>query len=169
MPISFIWKLKRPLTERILICSLMALGLTAAAAAVVKTIKFSQEDNLSGDVMRNVLTITLWCKLEELFGLVAACAPTLKRPAESLLRRLGILGGRAVRYFTISLHTFSVPPAQTNPHTSLSTSGVDVSSTEGTSSSKYANSAEITVSELPKQESSHDENARSEYDGSNAV
>lgn len=176
MPISLIWKLRRPLPERILISCLMALGLTSAFCAIMKTVKWTQMNNVAGDVMRNVLNISLWARLEESFGLVAACAPTLKRPGERLLQRLGILGSHAKRYFNVSLHSFATrissfpnSAAQTNSHASKLTTHIDVFSTESNSSSKYASPAVITVSELPMQGFGHDENGRTESHGFNAV
>jgi hypothetical protein len=175
MPMTLIWKLKRPIPERILISCLMALGLTAAFCAVMKTVKWTQMNNVAGDVMRNVLNISLWARLEESFGLVAACAPTLKQPGEKLLQRLGILGGHTRRYFTVSLHSFgthsSAPmsAAQTNAHASGWTTHIDMFSAESNSSSKYAGPGVITASELPNQEFSHDENGITENHGFNAV
>ena len=34
----------------------------------------------------------LYSKMEELLGIIAACMPCLKRPAEEVLRRIGLLG-----------------------------------------------------------------------------
>jgi Fungal rhodopsin domain len=72
----------------------MATGLLATAIACVKlfvlyavTHQYALPDSL-----RDNVGTALWSKLEEQVGIIAACMPCLKRPAEEILRRIGILG-----------------------------------------------------------------------------
>jgi hypothetical protein len=92
MPLTFIWTLRRPIRERILIGCLMGLGIFATATTIVRA------DRLRVEVEQTLfehLYLAIWAKLELDAGIVAACAPCLKAPAEKFLRRLGILTSRA--------------------------------------------------------------------------
>jgi hypothetical protein len=92
MPLTFIWTLRRPIRERILIGCLMGLGIFATATAIVRA------DRLRIEVEQTLfehLYLAIWAKLELDAGIIAACAPCLKAPAENFLRRLGILTSRA--------------------------------------------------------------------------
>lgn len=90
LPITFIWKINRPLRERIVLALLMGLGLFAAITSMVKTtlVKFY---GVTGDTLWDAIDISLWSFLEEQTGIIAACIPCLKSPFERLLGRLGLL------------------------------------------------------------------------------
>jgi len=90
MPTILIKTLHRPPREKILIACLMATGLLATAFACYKTTTFHTHG--VGDPLRTSLDATLFAKLEEEVGIIAACMPCLKHPAEELLRRVGVLG-----------------------------------------------------------------------------
>jgi hypothetical protein len=96
MPITFLRTMNKPRVEKLLIGFLMALGLMASAAVIIKSVYGALNINAGTDVLPKALYISLWAKLEELLGLIAACAPALKSPAERLLRHLGLLGDKAL-------------------------------------------------------------------------
>ena len=89
MPVQLIRTLPRPLRERVLICCLMAMGLLATGIAAYK-IPLSRQVN-NGDPLSATVKLSLWNKLEEQLGLIAACVPCLKAQMEHLLHQLGIL------------------------------------------------------------------------------
>jgi hypothetical protein len=103
MPIQLIRTLQRPLREKILISCLMATGLVATGIAAYK-MTLSQQAN-TGDMLASTVKLSLWCKLEEQVGIIAACLPCLKASIERLLHRLGILKTRLGRLssFAVSL------------------------------------------------------------------
>ncbi|KAH7111786.1 hypothetical protein B0J11DRAFT_598407 [Dendryphion nanum] len=70
MPIAFLRRLRRPLAERIVIAFLMALGLVATAAAIIKT-SYMRDFAITGDTLRDIVHINMWCKIEEQLGIVA--------------------------------------------------------------------------------------------------
>jgi hypothetical protein len=117
MPVQLIRTLQRTLREKILISCLMAMGLLATAIAAYK-MTLSQEANM-GDLLLTTVKLSLWCKLEEQVGIIAACVPCLKAQIESLLRRVGVLKGRFSTY--ISSFSFSetqhLPTQEISVHT----------------------------------------------------
>jgi len=94
MPIKLIRTLSRPPRERILISFLMTTGLLATAVACVKLNTYHRDPHKWAlpDQLVDSINPTLYSKMEELLGIIAACMPCLKRPAEELLRRIGLLG-----------------------------------------------------------------------------
>jgi hypothetical protein len=94
MPIKLIRTLSRPPRERILISCLMATGLIATAVACVKLYVYNRGPHkwTVPDELVDSIDSTLYSKMEELLGIIAACMPCLKRPGEELLRRIGLLG-----------------------------------------------------------------------------
>ena len=93
MPIKLIRTLSRPLRERVLISLLMTTGLLATAIACVKLDAYHRSVhtwNVPDQLVDNIKPM-MYSKMEELLGIIAACLPCLKRPAEELLRRIGLL------------------------------------------------------------------------------
>lgn len=88
IPITFIRKLNRPRREKIFMCALMALGLFASCAAIVRTMTL-QEYYRSRDMFRIHVTVALWAVVEQQFALIAATIPTLKAFVEKALLRMG--------------------------------------------------------------------------------
>jgi hypothetical protein len=88
MPIHLIRTLNRSTSEKILICTLMALGLLVTAIACAKMTTFTSFGK--GDPMQAMIKPSLWAKLEEEVGLIAVSAPALKSHVEHLLKRMGI-------------------------------------------------------------------------------
>lgn len=91
MPIPLLMTLNRPFLERMLLALLMALGLCAAAVAALKIYHMSSFD-LTNDALRTVVEMALLSRVEELVLITAACAPFLKSPTETFLRRFNISG-----------------------------------------------------------------------------
>jgi hypothetical protein len=68
----------------------MSMGLAATTAAIIKlTLMFYQ--SFSGDLLRNLLIVNMWCKLEEVIGITAASIPYLKSPIERLFQRVRLI------------------------------------------------------------------------------
>ncbi|KAH6664457.1 hypothetical protein B0J14DRAFT_661366 [Halenospora varia] len=116
MPIKLILTLNRSTREKALIACLMALGLLATGIAAFKM--YITKYFFIGDFLQTSVWFSLWCKLEELVGIIAACAPSLKSPVEKLLHRVGVLSehrsGDITRpSFVISLKD-QTPPSPTN-------------------------------------------------------
>jgi hypothetical protein len=89
IPITFIRKLNRPRREKIFMCVLMALGLLASCAAIVRTLTL-REYYTSRDLFRTNVTIALWAVVEQQFAIVAATMPTLKAFLEKAVVRIGL-------------------------------------------------------------------------------
>jgi len=89
MPFRFVLQLNRTRTEKILIGFLMATGLLATGVLCAKMTtypKFGKGDPMSESVLPCVYT-----KVEELVGIIGACLPAMKAPAEKLLRKAGLM------------------------------------------------------------------------------
>ncbi len=101
LPTLIIRRLSRSAVEKGLLSLLLASGLLASGAVGVRAYYQSACDFSAPDALRHEVPEYLWCRLEEIIILLAACAPLLKTPAEQLLRRLG-------------LPTFRTPPRELN-------------------------------------------------------
>jgi hypothetical protein len=108
MPIQLIRTLHRPLPEKILISCLMAMGLLATAIAAIKMTTF--KDAFLGDPLSSTVIGSLWAKLEEQVGIIAACIPCLKAPAEKFLHRVGILATKLGQ--SVELPSFVMPKSR---------------------------------------------------------
>ena len=89
MPMFLIWRLSRSIIERCLISFLMAMGLFATGAGVMKIIYAYTYDRTSHDALRDMMPAFLWCRIEEVVLIVACSAPLLKAPVGSMLGRMG--------------------------------------------------------------------------------
>ncbi|KAH7335080.1 hypothetical protein BKA66DRAFT_584714 [Pyrenochaeta sp. MPI-SDFR-AT-0127] len=94
MPLSFIWRLNRPLLERVVVGILMTLGLFTTSIAIVKTSYMALYSH-SEDALRHFLTISMWCELELVVGIIAGCIPCLKSPFQRILRRWQLLPSKS--------------------------------------------------------------------------
>lgn len=70
----------------------MAMGLFAAAIAAYRM--SLSKAAFSGDILSTTVKMSLWCEMEALVGIIAACVPCLKAPAERLLRQFGLFADR---------------------------------------------------------------------------
>ncbi|KAE9367225.1 hypothetical protein N431DRAFT_548797 [Stipitochalara longipes BDJ] len=80
MPMFLIWRLSRSVIERCLISFLMAMGLFATGAGVMKIIYAYTYNRNSQDALREMMPEFLWCRIEEAVLIVACSAPLLKAP-----------------------------------------------------------------------------------------
>ncbi|PGH04881.1 hypothetical protein AJ79_06966 [Helicocarpus griseus UAMH5409] len=133
MPIKLVWQLQRSIREKILISCLMAMGLLATASVCVKMTTFTKVGQ--GDPLSSTVYPSFLAKLEEVLGIIAACMPCLKSPAERLLRRIGVLSERYVNTLTrpsfVVSHNqapkdYTVSPQNGNPRKNWRTSVDDV-------------------------------------------
>ena len=91
LPITFVRRMERPLRERLLVCSLMAVGLFASTASIVRTVQFMGYPNLTADTMVDWgLSIITWMCAEIYVAIIAASMPYFKAPIESLLLRFRV-------------------------------------------------------------------------------
>lgn len=90
MPMFFIWKLSRSTVERCLITVLMALGLVATIAVIMRLIEMHTLDYASPERFRNLMPVYFWLRMEEVILIIASSAPMLKSPIEHVLHRFGL-------------------------------------------------------------------------------
>ncbi|KAK4151820.1 hypothetical protein C8A00DRAFT_16792 [Chaetomidium leptoderma] len=88
-PMFIFWNLRRPLRERILICSLTSIGLFATAASIMKVVVVARWAG-ANDQWESAITLATWTVTEQFVSILAACSPSLKGPIERLLNKLGI-------------------------------------------------------------------------------
>jgi hypothetical protein len=88
-PMSIFWNLRRPLRERILICSLTGIGLFATFASVMKVVIMADWAETK-DRWATAISIATWTTTEQFVSVLAACSPSLKKPIEGLLNKFGI-------------------------------------------------------------------------------
>jgi hypothetical protein len=89
LPLAFIFKIRRSLTEKILLVFFMGFGLFASACAAVK-IALTPEFFMSEDYFYSGVTMGIFAHLEAHLGIIAACLPCLKAPVTNFLRRFGL-------------------------------------------------------------------------------
>jgi hypothetical protein len=90
LPISFLRKVQRPLRERVIIGMLMALGMFAGAASIIKLVAASRFGR-TDDQTRESIQIGMWSAIEGLVGLIAACIPCLRSPFQRALEYFGLV------------------------------------------------------------------------------
>ena len=90
MPITFLWNLKRPLRERIVLGCLMAMGVLAGISSVVKNLIIADFGKPGLDMLAMNISISTWTALEMLLGVIAACTPFCKPVLERCLSALGV-------------------------------------------------------------------------------
>lgn len=88
-PLAFLWKLRRPLREKLLIGALMGLGTIAAAASIVKAM-LVKDYNAVDDSWERLVRINTWTMLEQLIAIIVASAPYLKPLLQRTLQRFGV-------------------------------------------------------------------------------
>jgi hypothetical protein len=93
-PFFFLRTLRRPRREKALVCLLMAFGLFASFASLMKAIVVGMisrdtDDAVEDDKLAMGVSISTWMIAEQGLAVFAACAPCLKGFVESLLVRCG--------------------------------------------------------------------------------
>ena len=101
IPIAFLKNLQRPLQERILICFLMALGLSASAASVRK-ILYIRSWGHTDDQIALDFALQMWTCLEILLGMLAACLPCLKAALQQGLHKLRTMARKSLPYRSLT-------------------------------------------------------------------
>lgn len=90
LPISFLRHMNRPIRERLVLGLLMALGLVATLASVLK-VTLLYNYRTTKDPFWDVIPLSLWWQLEQNVSIIASCIPTLKSLFEKVLRQVGVL------------------------------------------------------------------------------
>jgi len=142
MPMFIIWRLSRSVVERSLVSFLLASGLFASAIDGIKIYLLAIYDVKSPDALRDSVPEYLWCRMEEIVVIIAACAPLLKTPIERLLHRLGV---PTFRHIQRDLNVIQSEPVG---------SGQEVwASSHSDEESKHTNDRSTTPSLRPEPES----------------
>ena len=89
-PVSFLWNLKRPLRERVVLGFLMGLGLLAGVSSIIKNTMIANFGKPGLDAAAMNISISTWTSLEMLLGVIAACIPFCKPAIESCFSKIGI-------------------------------------------------------------------------------
>jgi hypothetical protein len=84
---------------------LMAMSLFATGAGVMKII-YSNQSNGSSDPFRDMMPVFLWCRMGEVFLIIACVAPFLKSLIEHMLRQMGLPVFQQKMRNLNSVHTF---------------------------------------------------------------
>ena len=106
-PVTFLWKLNRPMRERILVCLLMGTGLFASAASIAKAVIVLNWVHVPGDDLWSMaVSIATWTVTEQFFGVMAACFPFLKPLVQRCLTHFGI---SLTRYHTNEIYSGGPP------------------------------------------------------------
>jgi len=90
-PMFILWRLRRPLRERILICILTGIGLFASMTSIVKAVIVRGWGDPELDAWQLAVSIATWTILEQFLAVLAVCSPSLKQPLQRLLASMGIL------------------------------------------------------------------------------
>ncbi|KAL4732020.1 hypothetical protein ACLX1H_001025 [Fusarium chlamydosporum] len=88
-PTLFLWKLKRPLKEKILVGILMGLGVFASVASIVKATLVKEFGGATKDPWALTNAISTWTALEQILIMIASSAPFLKPLLQTALNRMG--------------------------------------------------------------------------------
>jgi hypothetical protein len=113
LPLSFLGKIHRPRSEKVVIGTLMALGLVASSFSLSKAI-ITVRISRSQDGAASVTLIGLLSCLEVQTSLIAACIPTLRGSSKRLLQRLGLMS-------PIPHHSFARDDAESSVSDSFKT------------------------------------------------
>lgn len=89
-PVTFLRKLRRPRTEKVLIGVLMGVGLTASAASLEKAAVVRQWAHEVSDPLKIGFSISTWSCIEMFLGITAACLPCMKATFQRLLTAIGV-------------------------------------------------------------------------------
>ncbi|RGP74629.1 integral membrane [Fusarium sporotrichioides] len=88
-PTLFLWKLKRPIKEKILVGALMGLGIFASITSIVKATLVKEFGGPTEDPWALLNAIATWTALEQILIMIASSAPFLKPLVQSALHRMG--------------------------------------------------------------------------------
>lgn len=91
-PVTFLWTIRRPAVERILVCALMGMGLFASVASIIKLVavmRWSRQPE-GDDLWAMAENMNTWSVTEQFFAVMAACLPFLKPVFHRGLRLAGM-------------------------------------------------------------------------------
>ncbi|KAH8667570.1 hypothetical protein BGZ60DRAFT_409540 [Tricladium varicosporioides] len=88
-PLTFLLKLRRPVTEKVLVIVLMGMGMAASGASITKAVLVQQWVNEVYTFSMG-FSISTWTCVELFIGMTAACLPSLKPMIQRGLAALGI-------------------------------------------------------------------------------
>ncbi|KAH6671882.1 hypothetical protein B0J14DRAFT_82548 [Halenospora varia] len=88
-PLTFLLKLRRPITEKVLVIVLMSMGIAASGASITKAALVQQWVNKVYTFSMG-FSISTWTCVELFLGMTAACLPSLKSTVQRALAFLGI-------------------------------------------------------------------------------
>jgi hypothetical protein len=114
LPLTFVFKLNRPLSERVLVAGIMSLGLLAS---IIGCVKFYGFNNIrtSHDPTWATVPWKLASFAEASMGIIASNIPPLKSRGEKLFRTLGSdVSGTTVSMGSLSLYGTSEPMTTRN-------------------------------------------------------
>lgn len=92
-PSTFLFKLNRPLRERIFVCALMAMGIFASIASIIKTVivrGYGDQTLNPEEILPMGIALCTWTVLEQLLGVLAACVPAMKNILQLCLGKVGV-------------------------------------------------------------------------------
>jgi hypothetical protein len=89
-PMVILWNIRRPLRERILVCTLTGIGILASISSVFKAVMVRQWGEPGVDACAVAVSIATWTILEQFFAVMATCSPALKGPLQRALKSVGI-------------------------------------------------------------------------------
>jgi len=90
LPFFLLRKMRLSFTDKLLVCSLMSLGLLATSAIIPKLLALHSLETTQ-DISWVASDATMWSFVEISLGVIAACAPALKKPVENQMRKFGML------------------------------------------------------------------------------
>lgn len=92
-PVSFLWDLRWPLCERVVLGGLMAMGILASLSSIVKNLIIADFAKLGLsplDMLAINIAISTWTAFKILLGIVAACTPFCCPVLERCLSVVGV-------------------------------------------------------------------------------
>ncbi|KAF1813795.1 hypothetical protein P152DRAFT_292173 [Eremomyces bilateralis CBS 781.70] len=91
LPLTFIFSLRRPLRDKLVLAFLMSLGLLCTIAGTRKLIYVKEFQKLNEkDTTWSSVEMRVWAFAESYVGIMAACIPCLRAMFESGLKKIGI-------------------------------------------------------------------------------
>lgn len=89
-PAAFLWRLRQPVREKVLIGVLMSLGIFASISSIIKMTLIKKFTDRADDIWAVAISIATYTMLEQLLALTAASAPYLKPILQRTMHRFGV-------------------------------------------------------------------------------
>ncbi|KAL4888578.1 hypothetical protein BDV59DRAFT_211072 [Aspergillus ambiguus] len=94
LPMRVLWMLKLPMRERLVLITLMSVGILACTASAVRVYYSYRTLNITYDITWDGYDIWLWILVEVNLAVMCASIPTLRPLLKKFLPRLGSRGSR---------------------------------------------------------------------------